>query len=265
MTIEEAEKFATEADKLNADLEYVEAATKSNVANTGSSVQTPHPTVVKELESELQREIKEIRKSKKRRKVKVKVERAMQVAEEGKITVEGRPAPEGDALQKETLSEVGSAIKEVEASQKEAPAAASNTKAGICDTPADDAAVLELKGENNNTWDDIENTIKGHKNIGSRLRYKELIAQNGSDTAPAATEERQAIIEKSTIPGEIPVQTDSAPKKEASLLHEATDVGAAAQGEATQKAEAPQEKQFAKETIKMVGCLIILTLSDICH
>ena len=276
MTIEEAERFATEADKLNADLEYVEAATKNNVANSGSRVQPPGPTVVKELESELQREIKEIQKSKRRRKMKVKVERALQVAEDERTTVEGRaapertpapegaPAPGGNALQEETLSEEGNAIKEMEASQKEAPAAASNTKPGTCYTPADDTAVLELR-DGNNTRENAEKTVIGHENIGSRLKYKELITQNGSDTAPAATQERQAIIEESTIPAERPVQTDSAPKKEALLVEEATEMGAAAKRQATQEAETPQQQQFAKETIKMVGHLTKFAVSDIFH
>lgn len=247
MTLDEAEKFATEADILNADLEYVEAASKSNVITAGSSV--PRPLVASELRPELQEEIKEIQKRKKRRKIKVQVDRAKEVAEEEKAAAEGPAAPEERALQEEKLTQEGSAIKEMKAPQRKAPAAAPNPKPEIGYTSADDAAILTPKGENK-TWEDIGK-------IGLRFRYKELMAQNGGDTALAATQEGRAAIEKSTTPAERSVQADSAPKKEALQVEKAVEVEAAAKRQVMQDVEAPQEQQAAKETTKVVRYLTI--------
>ena len=96
MSIEEAEKFATDLDKFNADLDYVEAATKKATTSAGSSAQPSTQAPVEEDTPHVLEEVKAIKKKKKQRKMKAKVNFAkhvqVAVADETKIVGQAEDA-----------------------------------------------------------------------------------------------------------------------------------------------------------------------------
>ena len=93
MSLEEAEKLASEADKFDADLDYLEAATKDGGAgSTQGPVVEDSPNVLKE--------VKNIKKKKATRKMKAKAKYTAAAAAEG-LVQEEQGGQEGKATLQE--------------------------------------------------------------------------------------------------------------------------------------------------------------------
>ena len=97
MSLDEAEMFAAEAAKFDADLDYLEAATKDGGASAQASTQAP---VVEDSPHVLE-EVKTIKKKKATRKMKAKAKSTGLAAAVAAAAQEGRFAREGEAMPQE--------------------------------------------------------------------------------------------------------------------------------------------------------------------
>ena len=92
MSLEDAENFAAAADKLDADLDYLEAATSAQASAQGPAVEdSPH----------VLKEVKNIKKKKATRKMKAKKKlagvAAPEAAAQGEAALQEKPEPEAKA------------------------------------------------------------------------------------------------------------------------------------------------------------------------